>query len=94
MKKAHYQIHHNEKGFYFLLVAANNKTVGGSFNEYYDTKAGCKRGILDHHITSESTNKTYLPGDLKELQDPIMQRAILKQLRIVDKTKFHPKNNK
>jgi uncharacterized protein YegP (UPF0339 family) len=87
MKKAHYQIHHNEKGFYFLLVAANNKTVGGSFNEYYDTKAGCKRGILDHHITSQSANKVMDGEDLKQLQNPEIQKVIAKQLRIVDKTK-------
>ena len=85
MKKAHYQIHHNEKGFYFLLVAANNKTVGGSFNEYYDTKAGCKRGILDHHLNSRLADVSIDANTAAELRQEVDNKNI--RLRIVDKTK-------
>jgi len=87
MNKAHYQIHYGAKGFYFTLVAANNKTVGGSFNEYYDTKAGCKKGIVDHAITSESAYSGIDANLTAELQSKDNQQATLKNLRIVDKTK-------
>ncbi len=87
MKKAHYQIHHNAKGFFFLLVAANNKTVGGSFNEYYPTKAGCKQGIVDHHVTTYCAMKDCTAQEAKTLQSPEGNKHFLKLLRIVDKTK-------
>lgn len=84
MKKAHYQIHHNAKGFFFTSVAANGQCVGGGINQYYPTKSACKRGIMDNHVHALCANMLTTEEEVKEIQSAAVQKTI--KVRIVDKT--------
>lgn len=85
MNEVHYVIEQNEKGFFFNLVAANSEKVGGSFNEYYDTKAGCKRGIMDNYINTRLADTSVDKNFAAELRQEAYNKNI--RLRIVDNTK-------
>lgn len=84
MKKAHYVIDKNDKGFFFTSVAANGECVGGGINQYYPTKPACKRGIMDNHIHALCANTEMIADQVKVFQSPEYQKTI--KLRIVDKT--------